>query len=33
MMVWVTAVEQGKSTADLIPVNVPATIEYAKQLR
>jgi hypothetical protein len=33
MMDWVSAVEQGDSTEELIPVNAPATIEYAKQLR
>lgn len=33
MMDWVTAVEQGNDTEEMIPVNAPATIDYAKQLR
>lgn len=30
---WVEAAEKGRSVADLIPVNVPATPEYAEMLR
>ena len=30
---WVAAAEEGRSVADLIPVNVPATPENAKKLR
>ena len=33
MMDWVTAIEKGESIEELIPVNAPPTIEYAKQLR
>ena len=32
MMRWVDAVREGRSVADLIPVNVEATLEYADML-
>lgn len=33
MFTWVEAVEEGRSVEDVIPVNVPPTIEWAKELR
>lgn len=33
MMNWVEAVEEGRTVEDLIPVNVPPTKEWAKELR
>jgi hypothetical protein len=32
MEAWVEAVENGESVEELIPVNAPATLEYAEQL-
>jgi hypothetical protein len=33
MQEWIEAVEQGKSVAELIPVDVPATRDYSKMLK
>lgn len=32
MMEWVKAVKEGRSIEDVIPVNVPPTVEYADML-
>jgi hypothetical protein len=33
MLEWVDAAQKGKSVAELIPVNVPATKKHAKMLK